>query len=646
MSGRGTDGAGDEEIADGSARTALAGGTSDVAGQRRLSKCLEWGHNGSVIPIPSIQELIMTPRLPHYFTLAILAGMLASPLRAQTTELVTHGIDGQTNAEAIYAEITADGRYVTFQSPATNLVVADTNGSPDCFMYDRESGQTVRVSVSSSGAEAQAGGLEPVISFDNRYVTFYSLSDDLVASDGNGKFDIFLHHLPTGTTSKISEATNGADANGGSRYPVLSFNGRYIAFESKASNLVSGDSNSLRDVFVHDRVTGVTSRVSESGTGQQGNGESVDAFISPDGRYVAFESDATNLVPVDTNARRDVFVKDLQTGAVILASVDSAGLQGNRDSQNASLSEFGLRIAFSSNASNLVPMDANGYEDLFVHDLATGITERINVSTAGEQGHIGAYEVILSPDGGFAVFFSGASNHVPNDTNSDLDIFVRDIGAGTTERISIGSLGQEGTGECLYPAISDGGRYIAFDSTSDNLVVGDSNGVGDIFIVDRYSPFSPYCSGDGSLTTPCPCGNNGDEGHGCENSAGLGGATLVASGSTEADSVLFYATGLPSSTVTVLLQAQNDSSNPGISFGDGILCATGAIKRLYVKVGNAGTISAPGAGDLSIQERSAALGDPLVPGTTRYYQVYYRDANGTFCPPNTFNTSNGIQIDW
>ena len=574
------------------------------------------------------------------------ATFLATGTLAQTTELVTHGVGGQADAGSLYPEISADGRYITYPSGATNLVVGDTNGVADCFLYDRQTGVTKRVSVTSAGTQSVLGGLEPVISLDNRYITFYSFAGDLTPGDSNNVPDIFLHHIPTGTTTRVSNALGGGDANGGSRYPVLDTTGRYIAFESAASNLVAGDTNGVRDVFYHDRVLNVTTRVSTSAAGVEGNGESLDAFISPDGRYVAFESSASNLVPGDTNGFTDVFVKDMQTGSVYLASINTAGDQGNGISENASISDQGLRVAFSSFADNFAPMDANGYEDLFLHDITTGVTQRVNVSTAGDQGHVGAYELILSPDGGFAVFFSAASNHVPGDTNSQLDIFVRDIDGGTTERVSIGSLGEQGFGECLYPAISPGGRFVTFDSASDNLIVGDENAERDIFVHDRYSPFRPFCSGDGSLITACPCGNVGIEGRGCDNSASSGGATLVASGDTDGDTVSFETTGLPSSTVTVLLQAQNDASSPGIAFGDGILCSTGNIKRLYVKVGNAGNVTSPGVGDLSIRDRSAALGDPLTAGSTRYYQIYYRDANAAFCPPNAFNTSNGIEVSW
>jgi Tol biopolymer transport system component len=583
--------------------------------------------------------------LPALVPLLALVG-LAGAVQAQTTVLVTNGIDGPSDGISLYPELSADGRYIIYQSDATNLVADDTNGVPDCFLYDAMLGTTKRVSVSSAGAQADGGGLEPVISLDNRYVAFYSFASDLVPGDSNGHADIFLHHLPTATTTLISVGMGGAEANGGSRYPVISYFGRYVGYESKASNLVPGDTNEVRDVFVYDKQTGVTTRASTSAAGMEGDGDSVDAFISPDGRHVAFESSASNLVPGDTNGVTDVFVKDLQTGAIFRASVDSSGVEGNDSSQDCAISDLGLVVSFSSHATNLVANDANGYEDIFLHFVTTGVTERMNVASDGTQGHVGGYTPFLSPDGGFGTFVSAASNLVNGDTNSTLDVFVRDIAAGTTERVSVGSLGQQGFGECSYPGLDWGARYVVFDSGSENLVTGDVNGTRDIFLHDRYSPFRPFCAGDGSLATPCPCGNFGAPGHGCENTAGAGGATLVASGTPSLDTVVFHSNGLPASTVTVLLQAPVDSSSPGISFGDGVLCGSGALKRLYIKVGAAGAITAPEPGDLTVMQRSSEVGDVLTAGTRRYYQVYYRDASATFCPPKTFNISNAIEVLW
>nr|XP_061816714.1 carbohydrate sulfotransferase 15-like [Nerophis lumbriciformis] len=164
------------------------------------------------------------------FAVATLA--FASTGTSQTIELISNGIGGPSNGGSIYPEITASGTYVAYHSAASNLVPGDNNGAPDCFVYRRETGETIRVSVATSGAEVPHGGLEPVISFDNRWVTFYSFSTGLVPGDVPGTSDCFLHHIPTGVTTRMSEAFGGGNANGGSRYPVISYSGHYVAFES------------------------------------------------------------------------------------------------------------------------------------------------------------------------------------------------------------------------------------------------------------------------------------------------------------------------------------------------------------------------------------------------------------------------------
>jgi plastocyanin len=158
-------------------------------------------------------------------------------------------------------------------------------------------------------------------------------------------------------------------------------------------------------------------------------------------------------------------------------------------------------------------------------------------------------------------------------------------------------------------------------------------------------PGAQFCFGDGSTTTNCPCGNFGMAGHGCQNSASTGGSVLSSAGESGPDSVVLLASGELPSAFSLFLQG-NASSMSGIVFGDGVRCVSGTLKRLYAKTASNGSVSAPQGADPSITTRSAALGDPIAPGSTRYYAVYYRDANSTFCPPATFNVSNSVSIVW
>jgi len=258
---------------------------------------------------------------------------------------------------------------VAFASDARNLVPGDTNGAEDVFVHDLTTGQTVRVSVDSAGTQSNGASFFPVISADGRLVTFASSASNLVPGDTNGAKDIFVHDLTTGQTVRVSVNSAGTQSNGASFFPVISADGQSVAFESLATNLVPGDTNGVRDIFVHDLTTRQTVRVSADSAGIQGNGSSSSPSLSADGQLVAFASDATNLVPGDTNGVKDIFVRDLTTGQTARVSVDSAGIEGNGDSFFPSLAANERLVAFDSFATNLVPGDTNGAEDIFVHDF-------------------------------------------------------------------------------------------------------------------------------------------------------------------------------------------------------------------------------------------------------------------------------------
>jgi hypothetical protein len=342
------------------------------------------------------------------------------------------------------------------------------------------------VSVSSAEAQADDESEISTISADGRYVAFFSRATNLVAVDENGTWDLFLRDLSTGTTRRVSVSASGGEADDTSWGSVaLSQHGRYVAFESFARNLVPGDTGGLWDAFVRDRRLKTTERVSVSSTGVQGNSGSVGVALSATGRYVSYYSHATNLVAGDTNRRLDVFVRDRATGTTRRVSVRSNGGQANGHSAGPVISANGRYVGFYSDASNLVAGDTNGDTDAFVRDRATGTTTRVSVRSNGAQADSGSYLESISADGRFVSFSSWASNLVAGDTNGVRDVFVRDRAAGTTRRVSVAGDGTEGNGESLSSAISPGGRYVAFRSSASNMVLGDTNGVGDVFVRDR-----------------------------------------------------------------------------------------------------------------------------------------------------------------
>jgi Tol biopolymer transport system component len=427
------------------------------------------------------------------------------------------------NADSDGADISADGRFVAFTTSATNVVPGDTNGVGDVFIRDRQTHATERVSVNSSGAQANRVSYSPSISADGRFVAFASKAANLVSGDTNNGDDVFVRDRQTGRTERVSVKTGGAQANNASFGPAISADGRYVAFISRATNLVAGDTNGMDDVFIHDRVTGSTERVSLGVGGAQADGSSARPAISADGRYVAFKSDATNLVAGDTNGATDLFVRDLLTGVTERDSVTSGGAQTDgvpwiRDpSDRAVISADGRFVSFVSGSANL-PSGGIALE-VYVHDRLTGQTMLGSTGAAGIpiDGYSGGGS--LSADGRYLGFDSYAANLVKGDRNGTVDVFVRDrqasstVVASTNEVVSkaAGSVDSDCDGNAAIggPSISGDGRYVVFPSTAPDLVPGQIPFQLHAFIRDRQtgktkllapdeSPESVVISADGS----------------------------------------------------------------------------------------------------------------------------------------------------
>ena len=405
-------------------------------------------------------------------------------------ERVSLASDGsEANSDSFFPSISSKSLFIAFGSDATNLVPGDTNSAWDIFVHDRQTGQTTLVSVSSSGVQGNDRSNRPSISSDGRYVAFHSWADNLVAEDSNGQRDIFVHDRQTDQTTLASVSSTGVKGNSDSGYPSISSDGRYVAFASWAENLVDDDSNECWDIFVHDRQTGQTTLVSVSSTGVKGNSNSEYPSISSDGRYVAFHSDADNLVAEDSNGQRDIFVHDRQTDQTTLASVSSTGVKGNSNSEYPSISFDGRYVAFVSWAENLVDDDSNECWDIFVHDRQTDQTTLVSVSSSGVQRNSDSIYPSISSDGRYVAFNSWAENLVDDDSNEGWDIFVHDRQTDQTTLVSVSSTGVKGNSESHFPTISSEGWYVAFHSWAENLVQDDTNAAVDIFVVPN--PLNP-----------------------------------------------------------------------------------------------------------------------------------------------------------
>ncbi len=350
--------------------------------------------------------------------------------------------------------IADNGNVVAWTSTATNLVPEDTNGVADVFARGGDA-PPVLVSTAADGGQSNGASGQPTLSRDGRYVAFTSSASNLVVGgDTNGVRDVFVRDLVTGLTGRMSVDASGRQANGPSANPTLSGNGRVISFTSRANNLVPEDTNGVDDVFVRIPTAGVTARASVRTGGEEQNRAVGGPFpqvssLSDDGRFVAFDSDATNLVRRDVNRHTDVFIRDRTRATTVLASLSSANVQGDSDSFFPTVSGDGSHVAFSSLAGNLAPDDAPR-EDAMLRDLAGQTTSVIGVPNAGgRRAPEGVRQLLQRPqltaDAEVGVFTSTAGNLVSGDTNERSDVFARMLRAPRTTRARLVSGGTRPT---------------------------------------------------------------------------------------------------------------------------------------------------------------------------------------------------------
>ena len=382
--------------------------------------------------------------------------------------------------------ISADGKHLAYTSSATNLIGSgvDSNNETDIYVHNRKTRKTRRVSLTHTGGQIEDGASShPSISGDGRFVAFQADADDIVEGDNNGDRDIFVRDRKKGRTRRVSVTSAGVEKPGNSREPAISATGRFVVFTSNSDSLVEGDSNGWLDVFVHDRKNKTTRLVSvKRGGGASTTGDSFRPSISADGRFIAFGSTASDLVGADDNDAADIFVHDRKKKTTRRISRRSNGAEAKGESFLASISANGRYVAFASNATNLVKNDDNGRTDVFVHDRNTKKTRRVSVKSNGKQAKDESNFPAISPDGRFIAFESTAPNLINGDRNGEADVFVHDRVTRRTKRVSVKNKGGEAkNGGSFQPSISSGGKFVAFHSYADNLGANDQNSDRDIF---------------------------------------------------------------------------------------------------------------------------------------------------------------------
>lgn len=415
------------------------------------------------------------------------------PYIAERVNLTYTGSQMTTGNIQDVPTISQDGRYVAFATDSSDIVANDTNNAPDIFVRDRKLGTTVRADLTSTGAQISTGAGGYKMSANGRYVVFPSASSTVVPGDTNSVSDLFLRDLKSNTTEMVSLTSTGGLPNSGTSFYDISADGRYIVFTSDASNIVSGDTNAVQDIFVRDRKLGTTTLLSKSSSGALANNSSVRPTISCDGSYVAFTSTATNLVVGDTNGVQDVFLVD----RVANNEISNLTINGNGNVNapngmgNIDISCNGERLVFASNASNLVPDDSNNATDIFAYSMIDGTFQRVNLDSSGNEtvwptnpntGVLGLSSNTIDFSGRYVAFWANTSTLVAGDTNNTSDIFLRDLVDGTTQIISKRSIATQTTQSSFYPSISLDGREVVFASGDTGYVSGDTNANEDIFV--------------------------------------------------------------------------------------------------------------------------------------------------------------------
>ncbi|MCW6008771.1 hypothetical protein K1W54_30140 [Micromonospora sp. CPCC 205371] len=374
---------------------------------------------------------------------------------------------GQPNGVNVFPAVSADGRYITFESFASNLVPGDTNQAADVFVRDVRTGTTSRVSLTSAGGQINGSSGAPSISADGRWVAFTPSGTNVVPGAPTRAGNAFVRDQVPGTTVRVGPPTT----DGSVVHPSISADGRYVAFTSFGPR-VPGDTNTSPDVYLWERQTGALELVSVSSSGEVANADSYEPSLSADGRYVAFYSGASNLVSGDIGGYYDLFVRDRRTDTTTRLTASSTA-----DSAMPRMTPDGRYVVFASAAFDLVPGDANDRMDVFVHDRATATTSLVSLSPTGGQLPEGGTEPSISADGRYVAFISHYG-----DFN---EVLLRDRQAGTTVTASVSTGGAPSNGDSGRPSISANGRAIAFASMATSLVHGDPDPNEEIFLRDR-----------------------------------------------------------------------------------------------------------------------------------------------------------------
>ncbi len=569
--------------------------------------------------------------------LAALSALL--PAFAQTPQLTPlsvapNGAFGDSDSGG--PSVSSDGRWAFFRSAARNLVGAEPRFDTDIFAVDLWSGDLRRISSAPGGAEGNADSFRAQCSSNGRFVVFASLATNLTSPGGNGVPQIYLHALDSGLTTLVSVNLAGVAGNGASEWADVSDDGRFVAFASRASDLVAGDTNFREDVFVRDTVLGQTTRVSLDALGQQASWPSgpftpttcAQAEISPDGRFVVFTT-IFALLPADTNSAHDVYLVDRSNGALELISRAPGFVLGNAPSASGQISADGRFVVFASDASNFANGDVNAALDVFVRDRVLDTLVCASRAPGGAPaGTSGSWDTPprIAADGSFAIFHSPSTALALGDTNSFDDVFVYSIATGALELVR--PLGLTPNAAVFDAAISNEGATLLFTTAASNLAAGDTNNRFDVFALERDAckPTS-YCT-------------SGVSAGGCS-------AVLAASGTASLSSctLTLSATGVDGQRQGLVFYGASGAVALPWGASSSFMCVKSPVQRTALQSSGGAIGSCSGAYALDwcafLAANPTALGAPFASGDALYAQAWYRDP----ASPKTTALTNGVRVE-
>lgn len=580
---------------------------------------------------PRFSKLTPAQAAAPFFVFAALASV-ASAFQSGSIERMSVSTPGvQGDQDSTDSDVSNDGRFVVFESNATNLVAGDGNGAADIFLRDRATGVTTLVSVSSSGIKGNGQSNVPSISKDGRFIAFESAATNLVAGDTNGFTDIFVHDTQTGTTTRVSLTPTLGQANGHSSAPRISPNGARVVYESQANNLAPGlPPFGPVQIFRSDSPSGANTILVSVNTGGTaiGNGHSLYPHPSNDGRFVEFHGESTNLVTPDANGgQTDVFVRDVFVGSTVRASVTSGGVQVASSTLGYSISNDGRFVGMQTDGV-LAAGDSNGMMDVYRRDISLGQTALCSASAAGVVGNFHSLGGLASGDGRFMTFISGASNLAPPDTAGRYDVMVKDMQTGTVRCASRLANGVEADESSYNPSASEDARFVGYFSDAMNLAPPNTNSNRDVYLNDQFGG-AIYCTAKVNSL-------------GCTPSIAAFGTPSATSGS----GFTVAAVNAINNKAGQLFYSFNGAAN--FPFQGGTMCVGSPIHRSVGVVTGGNPPPDDCSGVFAIDMNAFAVGslggNPqpslLIPGTVVHCQFWGRDPG--FAPPNNTQLTDAL----